>query len=388
MTIAEESTAWPLVSRPTYVGGLGFTLKWNMGWMHDILEYFAHDPIHRRFHHKALTFSMMYAFSENFVLPFSHDEVVHLKGSMLNKMPGDAWQKFATLRALYTYMFAHPGKKLMFMGDEFGQWAEWNYAGWLQWYLLGPAGDAPSLHAQLQTLVRDLHALLRSSPALYEVDFEPTGFEWIDCNDADSSVISFLRMSADRQDMVIVVCNFTPVPRYGYRVGVPVAGNYTEVLNTDAAVYGGGNVGNMGSVVSEPIAAHGRTLSLSLTLPPLATLVLRPSKPAIASDAVRVTASALAHRDETKPTTTTVRDGTGGASARAAASARVRTSSRRRAERAADASAPPVARADDRPPQVRQRGRGATATPRTAQRPTRREASSAGALARRTRPTT
>jgi hypothetical protein len=329
-----------------------------------------------------LTFSMMYAFSENFVLPFSHDEVVHVKGSMLNKMPGDVWQKFANLRALYAYMFAHPGKKLMFMGDEFGQWAEWNYAGWLQWYLLGPAGDAPSLHAQLQTLVRDLHALLRSSPALYEVDFEPTGFEWIDCNDADSGVISFLRMSADHQDIVVVVCNFTPVARYGYRVGVPVAGIYTEVLNTDAAIYGGSNVGNMGSVVSEPITAHGRSVSLSLTLPPLATLVLRPSKPAIASDDVSVTASALTQRDETEPTTTAVRDGAAGASARP------RTSSRRQAERAADTSAATAASADDQPPQVRQRGRGAKATHRPAQRSTRREASSEGALARRTRPTT
>jgi 1,4-alpha-glucan branching enzyme len=275
MTVAEESTAWPLVSRPTYLGGLGFTFKWNMGWMHDVLHYFSHDPIHRRYHHNELTFSMMYAFTENFILPFSHDEVVHLKGSMLGKMPGDVWQKFANLRALFGYMYGHPGKKLIFMGGELGQWAEWNYAGWLSWFLLGPAGDTPSLHAQLRGLVHDLNLLLRRSPALYEVDFEPAGFEWIDCNDADHSTLSFIRRSADGRDLLVFVCNFTPVPRYGYRIGVPAPGRYAEVLNTDAAVYGGSNVGNLGEVTSEPVPMHGRPHALVLTLPPLATIAFR-----------------------------------------------------------------------------------------------------------------
>ncbi|HEY7782644.1 MAG TPA: 1,4-alpha-glucan branching protein GlgB [Ktedonobacterales bacterium] len=275
ITVAEESTAWPLVSRPTYVGGLGFTFKWNMGWMHDILYYFERDPIHRRYHHNALTFSLMYAFSENFILPLSHDEVVHLKGSMLTKMPGDVWQRFANLRALYGYMYGHPGKKLLFMGGEFGQWGEWNYAGWLSWFLLDPAGDRASPHLQLRTLVRDLNRVLRESPALYQVDFEPRGFEWIDCNDAEDSVVSFVRRSSDGQDVLVFVCNFTPVVRYGYRIGAPYPGRYAEVLNTDAAVYGGGNVGNLGEVISQPEPLHGRPDSIALTLPPLATLVLR-----------------------------------------------------------------------------------------------------------------
>jgi 1,4-alpha-glucan branching enzyme len=285
VTIAEESTAWPLVSRPTYVGGLGFTFKWNMGWMHDVLHYFAHDPIHRRFHHNEITFSMMYAFSENFILPFSHDEVVHLKGSMLNKMPGDVWQKFANLRALYAYMYGHPGKKLLFMGGEFGQWAEWNYAGWLDWFLLNTAGDQPSPHARLRDLVRDLNALARGAPPLYEEDHSPTGFEWIDGNDADHSVFSFIRYAAGQREALVFVCNFTPVPRYAYRIGVPYPGHYTEVLNTDAAAYGGSNVGNLGGVSSEPIVAHGRPHSLALTLPPLATLVLRAPPTSVATDA-------------------------------------------------------------------------------------------------------
>jgi 1,4-alpha-glucan branching enzyme len=276
MTVAEESTAWPLVSRPTYVGGLGFTFKWNMGWMHDILEYMKHDPIHRRFHHNSLTFSLMYAFSENFVLPFSHDEVVHVKGSMLNKMPGDVWQKFANLRTLYAYMFGHPGKKLMFMGDEFGQWAEWNFAGYLQWTLLDPTSDGgPSPHAQLRQLVCDLNALTREHTALYELDVEQAGFEWIDCNDADNSIISFVRYSEDRADALVFVCNFTPVPRSGYRLGIPAAGDYVESLNTDANIYGGSGVHNGGVLTTEPVPAHGRDQSLALTLPPLGTLVLR-----------------------------------------------------------------------------------------------------------------
>jgi 1,4-alpha-glucan branching enzyme len=275
MTVAEESTAWPLVSRPTYLGGLGFTFKWNMGWMHDILEYMKHDPIHRRFHHNSLTFSLMYAFSENFVLPFSHDEVVHMKGSMLNKMPGDGWQKFANLRLLYAYMFGHPGKKLMFMGDEIAQWAEWNFAGFLQWTLLHPTAEGgPSPHAQVRQLLRDLNALLRAHPALYEQDVEQAGFEWIDCNDADNSIISFLRCSEDRRDALVFVCNFTPVPRAGYRVGMPAAGEYIELLNTDDLAYGGSDVRNRGMLGAEPIATHGRPQSLALTLPPLGALVL------------------------------------------------------------------------------------------------------------------
>jgi 1,4-alpha-glucan branching enzyme len=276
VTIAEESTAWPAVSRPIYVGGLGFTFKWNMGWMHDILRYFAHDPIHRRFHHNELTFSLMYTFSENFILPFSHDEVVHIKGSMLNKMPGDVWQKLANLRALYAYMYGHPGKKLLFMGGEFGQWSEWNFAGWLDWHLLNPAENGPSLHAQLQHLVRDLNHLLRASPALFERDFDPMGFTWIDGSDAEHSVIAFTRNSAGGGDVLLFVCNFTPVARYHYRVGVPRAGFWAEVLNTDSDLYGGGNVGNQGGVQAELFAAHGHEQSVSLTLPPLATIILRP----------------------------------------------------------------------------------------------------------------
>jgi 1,4-alpha-glucan branching enzyme len=281
MTVAEESTAWPLVSRPTYVGGLGFTFKWNMGWMHDILEYLKHDPVHRRYHHNSLTFSLMYAFSENFVLPFSHDEVVHVKGSMLNKMPGDAWQQFANLRTLYAYMFGHPGKKLMFMGDEFAQWAEWDFAGFLQWTLLDPTADgALSPHAQVRQLVRDLNALARAHGSLHELDAEQAGFEWIDCNDADNSIISFVRYSEDRSDALVFVCNFTPVPRSGYRVGMPAAGHYVELLNTDASAYGGSDVRNPGVLWTEPIATHGRDQSLSLTLPPLGTLILERTSPA------------------------------------------------------------------------------------------------------------
>ena len=275
LTVAEESTAWPQVSRPTYLGGLGFTFKWNMGWMHDILDYMSHDPIYRRFHQNELTFSMMYAFSENFVLPFSHDEVVHLKGSMLTKMPGDAWQKFANLRALYGYMYGHPGKKLMFMGGEFGQWAEWNFAGWLEWYLLGPAGERPSPHEQLRLLVRDLNLLVRRTPALYEQDFDPAGFEWIDCNDADDSTLSFLRYDVSRHEMLVFACNFTPVVRSGYLLGVPHAGFYDEILNTDSAIYGGSNVGNLGGIQTQPIESHGRPHSIALTLPPLSSVILR-----------------------------------------------------------------------------------------------------------------
>ncbi len=274
--VAEESTAWPGVTKPVSEGGLGFSLKWNMGWMHDTLEYFKHDPVHRRYHHNTITFSMIYAYSERYVLPFSHDEVVHLKGSMLDKMPGDVWQKFANLRALYGYMYGHPGKKLLFMGDEFGQWEEWKYDGYLQWTLLneGPLG---SPHAQLQRYVRDLNHLLLEHPALYELDSSPEGFSWIHTDDYSNSVIAFVRYRAGGSEPLVFVCNLTPVPRYRYRLGVPAAGAYEEVLNSDASVYGGGNIGNLGRVETEPVAQHGHQQSLSLTLPPLATIVLKPA---------------------------------------------------------------------------------------------------------------
>ena len=268
--VAEESTAFPAVSRPTWVGGLGFTYKWNMGWMHDILTYIGKDPIFRRWEHQHLTFSMLYAFNENFVLPFSHDEVVHGKGSMLQKPPGDAWQKVATLRALYAYMYVHPGKKLLFMGSELGQWREWNHDDSIDWSLQ----DQP-LHAGLQRFVEDLNRLYRAEPALYERDFDPSGFEWIDCNDHESSVISLIRRAADSEDALVAVLNWTPIARHDYRVGVPGAGYYAELLNSDAEIYGGGNVGNQGGLSSEPVPAHGREHSLNLTLPPLGAVILK-----------------------------------------------------------------------------------------------------------------
>jgi len=271
ITAAEESTAWPGVSRPVHLGGLGFTYKWNMGWMHDILQYVGRDPVHRRWAHSELTFSMLYAYHENFVLPFSHDEVVHGKGAMLAKMPGDDWQKFATLRALYGYMFGHPGKKLLFMGSEIGQWHEWNHDASLDWHLLA---DAP--HRQIQQLVRDLNALYRREPALHELDFDPAGFLWIDCHDHENSVVSFLRRSRGGR-FVVSVLNFTPVPRLGYRVGVPVPGRYVELINTDSEIYGGSNLGNAGAVDTEPVTAHGHADSLSLLLPPLSCLMLQPA---------------------------------------------------------------------------------------------------------------
>ena len=276
MTIAEESTAWPQVSRPTYVGGLGFGLKWNMGWMHDMLAYMSLDPVHRSFHHNMLTFGLLYAFTENFVLPLSHDEVVYGKGSLLGKMPGDIWQRFANLRCLYAYMYGHPGKKLLFMGGEFGQWREWDHDQSLDWHLLehGP------YHTGMQRLARDLNGLYRSQPALFEVDFDAAGFEWIDCQDWQQSVVSFLRRAKNPSDFVIFVCNFTPVPRFGYRIGVPVGGYYRELLNSDAAIYGGSNLGNIGGTMAEAVPANGHSFSLVLTLPPLATVVLKPTGPA------------------------------------------------------------------------------------------------------------
>lgn len=268
LTIAEESTAWPLVSRPSYLGGLGFNMKWNMGWMHDMLDYMQQDPVYRAYHHNKLTFGMMYAFSENFVLPFSHDEVVHLKKSMLDKMPGDVWQKFANLRALYGYMIGHPGKKLLFMGGEFGQWREWNHDRQLDWELL----DQPK-HQGLKQWVHDLLHFYGTHRELYQVDYDWTGFEWIDCNDHERSILSFLRFGQDRNKCVLVVGNFTPVPRYNYRIGVPWTGAWLEQLNSDALLYGGSGMGNYGSVNSEEITAHGRPHSLNLTLPPLSVIL-------------------------------------------------------------------------------------------------------------------
>jgi 1,4-alpha-glucan branching enzyme len=271
-TIAEESTAWPMVSRPTYLGGLGFGIKWNMGWMHDTLNYMSQDPVHRKYHHDQLTFSLWYAFFENFVLPLSHDEVVHGKGSLLGKMPGDHWRKFANLRALYGYMYGHPGKKLMFMGCELGQWGEWNHDGSLEWHLLD---HAP--HQGLQRWVEDLNKLYRREPALHELDFSGEGFEWVDVHDWEQSIISFLRKARNPDDIVLVVCNFTPVPRQNYRVGVPQGGYWQELLCSDAEFYGGTGFGNLGGVEAMPLPAHGRFHSLALTLPPMGVVFLKPA---------------------------------------------------------------------------------------------------------------
>jgi 1,4-alpha-glucan branching enzyme len=268
-TIAEESTAWPMVSRPTYVGGLGFGMKWDMGWMHDTLQYFSKDPVHRQYHHNQLTFRMLYAFNENFLLPLSHDEVVHGKGHLIGKMSGDDWQKFANLRLLFGYMYAQPGKKLLFMGSEFGQWSEWDHDKDLDWHLL----DYPS-HSGLQRWVSDLNALYRTEPALHELDFDPSGFEWIDCSDTQQSILSLIRKDNTR-GLFAVVCNFTPVPRHDYRIGLPAEGHWKELLNSDAADYGGSGLGNMGRIEAGPLAAHGRSYSAALNLPPLACLFLK-----------------------------------------------------------------------------------------------------------------
>ena len=267
--IAEESTAWPMVSRPVHLGGLGFGLKWNMGWMHDTLKYCGLDPIYRKDHHNELTFSIWYAFNENFVLPFSHDEVVHGKGSLIGKMPGDDWQKFANLRLLFGYMYGHPGKKLLFMGGEFGQWREWNHDESLGWHLLAYAP-----HQGLRNWIGDLNRFYRSTPALYESDFQPQGFEWIDCDDAENSTLSFLRRAASGDGVVLLVCNFTPVLRCNFRIGVPLGGWWREALNSDAETYGGGGHGNLSAVEASPIPAQGRPYSLNLTLPPLSALYL------------------------------------------------------------------------------------------------------------------
>jgi 1,4-alpha-glucan branching enzyme len=270
---AEESTAWPGVSRPVEHGGLGFGLKWNMGWMHDTLDYLAHEPVHRRYHHGRLTFSMVYAFTENFVLPLSHDEVVHGKGSLLAKMPGDPWQRRANLRALYGYMWAHPGKKLLFMGGEIGQEQEWRSEGSVDWHLL----ERPE-HAGIQELVRDLNLRYRDEPALWEVDFEPAGFRWLEVNDADANVIAFLRLSRDGQRSLVCACNFSPVPRPGYRIGLPAEGQWRELLNTDEERYGGGGVVNAEPITAGPKPWHDQPFSAEVTLPPLGVLWLVPAR--------------------------------------------------------------------------------------------------------------
>jgi len=270
-TIAEESTAWPQVSRPTWLGGLGFGLKWNMGWMHDTLKYFALDPVYRQFHQNQITFSLWYAFNENFVLPLSHDEVVHGKGSLIGRMPGDDWQRFANLRCLFGYMWAHPGKKLLFMGGDMGQWREWNHDQSLDWHLL----DYPA-HAGLKAWVRDLNRTLARAPALHEQDFDAAGFTWVDCCDAGNSVAAFLRNAKSAPPM-LVACNFTPIPRPRYRLGVPIPGRWREVLNSDGVAYGGSGMGNLGGVDSAPVPSHGHPYSIELTLPPLAVLYLEPA---------------------------------------------------------------------------------------------------------------
>ncbi len=268
--IAEESTAWPMVTRPTYTGGLGFGMKWNMGWMHDTLDFFTKDPIYRKYHQDQLTFSLWYTFSENFLLPLSHDEVVHGKGSLFGKMAGDEWQKFANLRLLFGYMYTHPGKKLLFMGDEIGQWREWNHDESIEWHAL-----EYSTHQGIQRWVKDLNLLYKNEPAMYELDFDLNGFEWIDFSDSEKSIISFIRKSSTTNGIILVICNLTPIPYQNYRIGVPVAGKWFEILNSDAKVYGGSGQGNMGGVETAPIPAHGKQQSISLTLPPLGIVIFK-----------------------------------------------------------------------------------------------------------------
>jgi 1,4-alpha-glucan branching enzyme len=269
-TIAEESTAWPMVSRPAYVGGLGFGMKWNMGWMHDTLSFFSKDPLFRKYRHSELTFSIWYAFFENFMLSLSHDEVVYGKGSLVRKMPGDDWQRFANLRLLLGYLYTHPGKKLLFMGAEFGQWNEWDHEKSLDWHLL----SHPS-HEALRTWVKHLNILLRSEPALYELDFATEGFEWVVVNDAEQSTLCFLRKGASPAGWILVALNLTPIPRPNYRVGVPFAGYWRELLNSDSREYGGSGQGNLGGVDAAPVPSHGKYHSLSITLPPLGMLVFK-----------------------------------------------------------------------------------------------------------------
>ena len=269
-TVAEESTSWPMVSRPLYVGGLGFGMKWDMGWMHDMLAYMSEDPIHRKFHHNKLTFRMVYSFNENFVLPLSHDEVVYGKGSLLQKMPGDDWQRFANLRLLFGVMYAQPGKKLLFMGGEFGQWNEWYHETSLDWNLL----EHPS-HSGVQRWVTDLNQLYKNEPALHELDFDQAGFEWIDCNDSQQSTLSLLRKGLSTEDTIVIACNFTPVLHHNYRVGVPEGGLWSEILNSDAQEYDGSGQGNFGAVGAETTSFHGRPYSVNITLPPLAIVYFK-----------------------------------------------------------------------------------------------------------------
>lgn len=277
LMIAEESTSWPMITKPPYTGGLGFTYKWNMGWMNDYLRYVSMDPVYRKYHHNLITFSIMYAMSENFILVLSHDEVVHGKCSMINKMPGDYWQKFAGLRVTYGYMFGHPGKKLMFMGNEFGQFIEWNFKQGLDWLLLDY-----DMHRKMKDFVRDLNKLYTSHKAMYEVDFNYEGFEWLDCNDSDHSIVSFLRKGKDPEDVLVFVCNFTPVVYNNYRIGVPYNAFYKEVLNSDSELYGGSNVGNLGGVAAEEYIYQQKAYSIVMQVPPLAVVVFRPEeKPTI-----------------------------------------------------------------------------------------------------------
>jgi 1,4-alpha-glucan branching enzyme len=273
VTLAEESTAFPGVSRPVYLNGLGFTMKWNMGWMHDMLAYFSRDPVHRRFHQNDITFSMVYAFSENFVLPISHDEVVYGKKALLNKMPGDEWQRFANARAFLSYMYSHPGKKLLFMGCEIGQTAEWNYEGQVEWWLLDH-----EIHRKFQKFCAALNELYKSEPALYEVDFEFRGFEWIDFHDGEHSIISLVRRAKRPEDFIVVACNFTPTPHVGYRIGMPEAGPYREIFNSDAEIYGGSNMGNGGYITADAKPSHGRPASAKLVLPPLGVVMFKPMR--------------------------------------------------------------------------------------------------------------
>ncbi len=269
-TIAEESTDWAMVSRPTSMGGLGFGMKWDMGWMHDTLKYFQKDPIHRSYHQNDLTFHMLYVFNENFILSISHDEVVHGKGSMIGKMPGDEWQKFANLRLLYSYMYSQPGKKLIFMGSEFAQWSEWNHESSLDWHLL-----EFERHREIQKTVRDLNFIYSREKALHEIDFEYNGFEWIDGSDSANCVISYLRKGRQEKDTILAIFNFTPVPRHNYRVGVNFAGTWREIFNSDSTIYGGSGQGNLGGVETVPVKSHGRLHSLNLTLPPLSAVFLK-----------------------------------------------------------------------------------------------------------------
>jgi 1,4-alpha-glucan branching enzyme len=271
MTIAEESTAWPQVTRPPYVGGLGFSMKWNMGWMHDTLEYFKKDPVHRKYHQNDLTFAMLYQYHENFILPLSHDEVVHGKGSLLQRMPGDDWRRFANLRVLLGYQWMFPGKKLLFMGGEIGQSSEWNANSEVDWKLL----EAGPYHKGVQQLVADLNKLYLAEPGLWQEDFDGAGFEWIDASDAHNSIMSFIRREPDRVSEIVVILNLTPVPRTKYRIGLPRSGKWFEVLNTDAAIYGGSNTGNFGSVMSDDQDMHNQSYSAEFTLPPMSIIAFK-----------------------------------------------------------------------------------------------------------------